>query len=134
MIPIIFGSLDFQLGNPNRWKIYRGQKYAHIHLLNTKTRLTMLFWSGFGLYSRWVPLKNAYIFKNTAVCVPYRTVPYKTSDCFARHFSRFVSKRRRQVVIEQTQFLSIFLCIESKLENIFSGVNFCVWISIFFYL
>ena len=23
-IPIIFGSLDFQLGNPNRWKVFRG--------------------------------------------------------------------------------------------------------------
>ena len=23
-IPIIFGSLDLQLGNPNRWKIFRG--------------------------------------------------------------------------------------------------------------
>ena len=29
LIPIIFGSLDFQLGNPKRWKISRGQKYAY---------------------------------------------------------------------------------------------------------
>ena len=39
---------------------------------------------------------------------------------------RFVSERKRQVVIEQTRFLStVFLCSECKLENIFSGVNFC---------
>ena len=39
---------------------------------------------------------------------------------------RLVSERTRQVVIEQTQFLSIpFLCSEFKLENIYSGVNFC---------
>ena len=44
MIPIIFGSLAFQLENPNRWKIF------------TKIRLTMLCLSGFELYSRWVPL------------------------------------------------------------------------------
>ena len=39
---------------------------------------------------------------------------------------RFVSELRRQVVIEQTRFLStIFLCSEFKLENIYSAVNFC---------
>ena len=32
LIPRIFGSLDFQLGNPNRWKISRGQKYAYIYV------------------------------------------------------------------------------------------------------
>ena len=31
-------------------------KYAHIYRLNTKIRSTMLCLSGFGLYSRWVPL------------------------------------------------------------------------------
>ena len=37
-----------------------------------------------------------------------------------------VSERKRQVVIEQTRFLStVFLCSEFKLENIYSGVNFC---------
>ena len=56
MIPIIFGSLGFQLGNPNRWKIFRGQKYAYIHRLNTKIRLTVICLSGFELYSRWVLL------------------------------------------------------------------------------
>ena len=39
---------------------------------------------------------------------------------------RFVSEQKRQVVIEQTGFLSsVFLCSEFKLENIYSGVNFC---------
>ena len=39
---------------------------------------------------------------------------------------RFVSEWKRQVVIEQTRFLStVFLCSEFKLENIYSGVNFC---------
>ena len=38
---------------------------------------------------------------------------------------RFVSERKRQVVIEQTRFLStVFLCSEFKLENIYAGVNF----------
>ena len=38
---------------------------------------------------------------------------------------RFVSERKRQVLIEQTRFLStVFLCSEFKLENIYSGVNF----------
>ena len=37
-----------------------------------------------------------------------------------------VSEWKRQVVIEQTRFLStVFLCSEFKLENIYSGVNFC---------
>ena len=30
----------------------------------------------------------------------------KTSDSFARHFNHFISKQKRQVGIEQTQFLS----------------------------
>ena len=39
---------------------------------------------------------------------------------------RFVSERKREVVSEQTRFLgTVFLCGEFKLENIFSGVNFC---------
>ena len=39
---------------------------------------------------------------------------------------RFVSERKRQVVIEQTRFLSpVFLGSEFKLENSYSGVNFC---------
>ena len=37
---------------------------------------------------------------------------------------RFLSERKRQVVIQQTRFLStIFLRSEFKLENIYSGVN-----------
>ena len=49
----------------------------------------------------------------------------KTSDSFARHCNHFVSKQKRQVGIEQTQFLStVFLCSEFKLEDIYSGVNF----------
>ena len=37
-----------------------------------------------------------------------------------------VSEWKRQVVIEQTRFLStVFSCGEFKLENIYSGVNFC---------
>ena len=36
------------------------------------------------------------------------------------------SEWKRQVVIEQTRFLStVFLCSEFKLEYIYSGVNFC---------
>ena len=39
---------------------------------------------------------------------------------------RIVSERKRQVVIEQTLFLStVFLCSEFKIENIYSGINFC---------
>jgi len=38
----------------------------------------------------------------------------------------FVSERKRQVVIEQTRFLStVFLCSKFKSENIYSGENFC---------
>ena len=38
----------------------------------------------------------------------------------------FFSERKTQVVIEQTRFLStVFLCNEFKLENIYSGANFC---------
>ena len=58
MIPIIFGSLDFQLGNPNRWKILGGIKICLYLPLNTKIRLTLLCLSGFELYSRWVPLST----------------------------------------------------------------------------
>ena len=50
----------------------------------------------------------------------------KTSDSFARHCNHFVSKQKRQVGIEQTQFLStVFLCSKFKLENIYSGVKCC---------
>ena len=56
--PYNFGSLEFQLGNPNRSKIFRGQKYANIYRLNPKIHSTMLCLSGFELYSRWVPLKG----------------------------------------------------------------------------
>jgi len=39
---------------------------------------------------------------------------------------RFVSERKRQVVIAQTRLLStVFFCSEFKIENIYSGVNFC---------
>ena len=39
---------------------------------------------------------------------------------------RFLSERKRQVVFEQTRFLStVFLSSEFKLENIYSGANFC---------
>ena len=39
---------------------------------------------------------------------------------------RFVPERKRQVVIEQTRFLStVLLCSEFMLQNIYSGVNFC---------
>ena len=55
---IIFGSLDFQLGNPVRTdeKLF-GDKNMPISTvdLNTKIRVTMLCLSGF-MYSRWVTL------------------------------------------------------------------------------
>ena len=54
-IPIIFGSLDFQLGRTIE-KFLGDKKNADICRLNTKIRLTMLCLSGFKLYSRWVPL------------------------------------------------------------------------------
>ena len=39
---------------------------------------------------------------------------------------RFVPELKRQVVIEQTRFLStVFLCSEFKVENIYPGLNFC---------
>ena len=52
--------------------------------------------------------RNTTFSKNTTVCVPY------------------VKPVFQQVVIEQTRFLStVFLCSELKLDNIYSGVNFC---------
>ena len=63
LIPIIFGSLDFQLGNPNKWKLSRGQKYAYVYLrLNTKIHSKMLCCRGFALFSRWVALKTMCLF------------------------------------------------------------------------
>ena len=50
----------------------------------------------------------------------------KTSDSFARHCNHFVSKQKRQVGIEQTQFLStVFLCSKFKLQNIYCEVKCC---------
>ena len=47
----------------------------------------------------------------------------KTSNSFIVYC--FGSEWKRQVVIEQTQFLStVFLCGKFKLESIYSGVNF----------
>ena len=48
-------------------KNFWGKKYAYIYRLNTKIRLTMLFLSGFELYSRWVPL-TLYGHANKARC------------------------------------------------------------------
>ena len=63
-------------------------------------------------------IQEKYIFSNNIV----RTLS-KTSKFIVY---RFVSKRKRQVVIEQTRFLStVFLCSEFMLENIYSGANFC---------
>ena len=53
---IIFWSLDFQLGYPNRRKNFRGQKYASNYRLNIKIGSTMPCLSGFELYSPWAPL------------------------------------------------------------------------------
>ena len=51
---------------------------------------------------------------NTTVCVSISL------------YTAFFSERKRQVVIEQTRFLStVFLCSKFKSENIYSGVNFC---------
>ena len=48
----------------------------------------------------------------------------RLTQCFIVY--RFVSERKRQIVIEQTRFLStVFLCSEFKLENIYPAVNFC---------
>ena len=48
----------------------------------------------------------------------------KISICFLVYL--FVSDRKRQVVIEQTQFLiTVFLVSEFKSEDIYSGVNYC---------
>ena len=46
-----------------------------------------------------------------------RNIYFQTiNQCFVVY--RFVCKRKRQVVIEQTRFLStVFLCSEFKLEN-----------------
>ena len=50
----------------------------------------------------------------------------KISDSFASHCNHFISKQKRQVGIEQTQFLStVFLCSKFKSENIYSGVKCC---------
>ena len=55
-----------------------------------------------------------------------RNIYFQTIE---QHFvvHSFGPERKRQVVIEQTRFLStVFLCSEFKLENIYSGVNSCV--------
>ena len=68
MISVIFGSLDFQLGNPNRLKIPRGWKYVCIYHLNTKIRSTILIsLSGFELYSHWVPLRPYMYFSEKGI-------------------------------------------------------------------
>ena len=56
----------------------------------------------------------------TTACVPYvKSVIHCTLSCFWM-------KEASKSVIEQTQFLStVFLCSEFKLENIYSGLNFC---------
>ena len=52
-------SVDFQLGNPNRWKILRDNNMPISTVLILKyVYVTMLCLSGFELYSRWVPLRS----------------------------------------------------------------------------
>ena len=80
MIPIIFVSLDFQLGNPNRLKIF-------IYRLTTKIRSTMLCLSGFELYSRWVPLiqcKGKRETSETKTIYECLALPYPLGGCFPR--------------------------------------------------
>ena len=68
---------------------------------------------------------NNYIFSNHT-CVPYVKPVSGVLLVIVFYFNGFVSERKRQVVVEQTQFLStLFFCSEFKLENIYSGVNFC---------
>ena len=56
----------------------------------------------------------------------YRNIYFQTIEQYFVVHS-FGPERKRQVVIEQTRFLStVFLCSEFKLENIYSGVNSCV--------
>ena len=56
-MPIIFGSLDFQLEIPTDEK-FLGDKNMPVYLLNTKIRSTMRCLSDFELYPRWVPLTH----------------------------------------------------------------------------
>ena len=48
LIRIIFGSLDFQLGNPNRWKIFRGENMPISTINNVMFKW---FWTIFSLGS-----------------------------------------------------------------------------------
>ena len=60
-------------------------------------------------------IKMHIFWANTTVCVS-----------ISLYTALIVSERKRQVVIEQTRFLStVFLCSKFKSENIYSGVNFC---------
>ena len=80
MIPIILGSLDFQLGNPNRLKIFT-------YRLTTKIRSTMLCLSGFELYSRWVPpiqFKGKRETGETKTIYECLALPYPLGGCFPR--------------------------------------------------
>ena len=76
-----------------------------------------IIWKYFHFY--WVHAIETHIFKQYyGLCILCKTSKFIVY--------RLVSERTRQVVIEQTQFLSTpFLCSEFKLENIYSGVNFC---------
>ena len=63
-------------------------------------------------------VQQKYIFSNNIVRILCKTSKFIVY--------LFLSERKRQVVIEQTRFLSIaFLCSEFMLENIYSGANFC---------
>ena len=73
-------------------------------------------WWYFRFY--WIRAIEIHIFKQYSAYVPY-VKPVGSL------FTLFVSERKRQVVIEQTRFLSpVFLCSEFKLENIYFGANF----------
>ena len=72
---MIFGSLDFQLENPNGWKIFKGQKYAYIYRLNIKIRLIndamfKWFWTIFSLGSPETGLTSYHSFRVWASSPP----------------------------------------------------------------
>ena len=117
MIPIIFGSLDCQLGNPNRWKIFRGQKYAYIYRFNTKIQSTMLCLSGFELYSRWVPLCRACFIWRYFYCASLGSSLGMDSNVQCHcHCSSFFSEEK---------MVSFFSSENKNLFKNFNNVNLC---------
>ena len=102
MIPIIFGSLDFQHSESKQTNNFQWIKIClHIYRLNTKIRSTMLCLRGFKQYSRWVPLLNVFSPSKVVVVALQNIELLQTLEFINRGSRREYSSKLKHIIVER---------------------------------